>query len=75
MNRFDIKLKELTACSEIIKELEESENKGFVCPRMELSLLRGSSCTRLKRRVKYPARRIDKISLIWYYTNIGRGTS
>lgn len=27
MNRFDIKLKELTACSEIIKELEESENK------------------------------------------------
>ena len=27
MNRFEIKLKELNACSEIIKELEESENK------------------------------------------------
>ena len=27
MNRFEIKLKELNACSKIIKELEESENK------------------------------------------------
>ena len=27
MNRFEIELKELNACSKIIKELEESENK------------------------------------------------